>query len=312
MQLLESQTEYPDAFAAANDLRLGAFDGRALRAGYSHDSQKWYWYGRYEEIDPGFRADLGFLPQVGYSMKLAGLEHRWIGETGDWYSKIFTGTDWNRSEEPDGTVLEDELEAWAGVNGPLQSFYFLDVGQRDRTWNGVLFENQRFVYAEFEIRPTGSFFLHMGASTGDSIDLANTRPADKIELTPSLTWNVGRHLQLGLDHAFQQFDVDGGRLLRANLTQLKTVYQLNIRTFLRAILQYEDLTRNPDLYKAQVPKSEEQLFTQLLFSYKLNPQTVLFLGYSDNSFGSELAESTIDLTRADRTLFFKVGYALVL
>ena len=52
------------------------------------------------------------------------------------------------------------------------------------------------------------------------------------------------------------------------------------------------------------PKSE-RLFTQLLVSYKLNPQTVFFLGYSDNS----LADQRIDLTRTDRTLFLKLGYA---
>lgn len=311
VQVLESQTEYPDAFASLNGLGQGSFDGRALRAGYAHDSQKWHWYGRYEEIDPGFRADLGFLPQVGYSMKLAGLERRWTGETGDWWTRIFTGIDWNRSEEPDGTVLEDELEAWTGVNGPLQSFYFLDVGRRERTWNGVTFEDQ-YVYAEAEVRPTGALYLRLTGAVGGTIDFANTRPADKIELTPSVTWSVGKHLQLSLDHAFQRLDVEGGRLLEANLTQLRTVYQLNIRTFVRAILQYEDLTRNPDLFNDPVSKSEEQLFTQLLFSYKLNPQTVLFLGYSDNSFGTEIAERTIDLTRTDRTLFFKVGYALVL
>jgi hypothetical protein len=50
------------------------------------------------------------------------------------------------------------------------------------------------------------------------------------------------------------------------------------------------------------------LFTQLLFSYKINPKTVLFLGYSDNHFGIK----GIDLTRTDRTFFLKIGYALVL
>ena len=52
----------------------------------------------------------------------------------------------------------------------------------------------------------------------------------------------------------------------------------------------------------------QHLFSQLLFSYKLNPQTVLFLGYSDNAVG----DATTDLTRQDRTLFVKVGYAFVL
>jgi len=49
------------------------------------------------------------------------------------------------------------------------------------------------------------------------------------------------------------------------------------------------------------------LFSQFLFSYKLNPQTVLFLGYSDTS----AADQRIDLTRTDRTFFLKLGYAWV-
>ncbi len=47
------------------------------------------------------------------------------------------------------------------------------------------------------------------------------------------------------------------------------------------------------------------VFTQFLFSYKINPQTVLFLGYSDNSLGMQ----GIDITRTDRTFFLKIGYA---
>ena len=77
--------------------------------------------------------------------------------------------------------------------------------------------------------------------------------------------------------------------------------------FIRAILQYTDIDRNPALYRNYVDETFEHLFPQLLFSYKLNPQAVLFLGYSDNRIGDE----SIDLTQQDRTLFAKIGYAWV-
>ena len=70
----------------------------------------------------------------------------------------------------------------------------------------------------------------------------------------------------------------------------------------------EMVDRDPALYLDPVSSSERHLFTQLLFSYKLNPQTVLFLGYSDNHFG----ERGLDLTRTDRTLFLKIGYAFLM
>ena len=47
------------------------------------------------------------------------------------------------------------------------------------------------------------------------------------------------------------------------------------------------------------------LFNQILFSYKINPQTVFFFGYSDNYLGDE----QIDLTQENRTIFLEVGSA---
>jgi len=44
-----------------------------------------------------------------------------------------------------------------------------------------------------------------------------------------------------------------------------------------------DITRDPALYLA----STHRLLSQYLFSYKLNPQTVLLVGYSDNASGTQ-------------------------
>ena len=43
-------------------------------------------------------------------------------------------------------------------------------------------------------------------------------------------------------------------------------------------------------------------------SYKINPRTVLFVGYSDNCYGTQ----DYSMTRYDRTFFIKLGYAWVL
>ena len=56
---------------------------------------------------------------------------------------------------------------------------------------------------------------------------------------------------------------------------------------------------------ANARKAKQTLFTQFLFSFKLNPQTVFFLGYSDNYFGM----NGLDITQSDRTFFVKIGYA---
>jgi hypothetical protein len=102
--------------------------------------------------------------------------------------------------------------------------------------------------------------------------------------------------------------VEGGRLYTANISQLWAVYQFNIRTFFRAILQHVDYRRNTGLYTFDIDPVYRRFFTQLLFSYKVNPRTMLFLGYSDNHFGNQ----DFGLTQSDRTFFTKIGYALSL
>ncbi len=70
--------------------------------------------------------------------------------------------------------------------------------------------------------------------------------------------------------------------------------------FLRAILQYADINY-------ETGEESTDLFGLLLFSYKLNSQTALFAGYSDQYVGDE----TFDLTQSARAFFLKLGYAWV-
>jgi len=77
----------------------------------------------------------------------------------------------------------------------------------------------------------------------------------------------------------------------------------------RAITQFFDVHRNPALYTFVIASKDQQVFNQFLFSYKINPQIVLFLGYSDSYTNNPV---NLDLARTNRTFFFKVGYAFVL
>ena len=119
---------------------------------------------------------------------------------------------------------------------------------------------------------------------------------------------MGRRLSLGFDHVFEKLNVEQGRFYNANLSNCHFVYQFNRRTFLRTILQYAHYNYNSNLYTFLIDPKYKHFLTQILFSYKINPQTVLFLGYSDDYYGY----LQIPLTRTNRTFFLKIGYALVL
>ena len=118
---------------------------------------------------------------------------------------------------------------------------------------------------------------------------------------------MGRRTNLQLNHLMQKLEVDQGTVFDAALSQMQMVYQFNVRTFVRAIMQYTDIDRQSSLYRREVDVSEEDVFGQFLFSYKLNPQTVLFVGYTDSRAGV----NDRDLTETGRTFFMKLGYALL-
>lgn len=305
-QVLGSQTSYPDALAAEFDQPEGSFTSHAIRGSFVHAKRTWDVYATYQDLGKDFRADLGFVPQVDFRQGVLGLEFQHTGKPGAWLTRHGYGTDVDQTNEQDGTLLEREWEAWFYAGGPMQSFINLDGGARTKTFEEVEFD-QWFLNTYFEISPSGSYFFYVDSTIGDAIDFSNVEPGTQVRIAPGLRFQFGRSLRFNFDHTYQRFDREEGRLFLANLSQMRVVYQFNIRTFVRAILQYTNIDRDPTLYEDSVDAQTRELGTQLLFSYKLNPQTVVFLGYSDNYFGE--GPQGIDLTQTDRTLFLKVGYA---
>ena len=309
-QLVQSQSRYPDLIASQYAQPTGSLGDLGGRISYRHNSRNWFWAATYEDIGTEFRADSGFIPQVGYRYGNAALEYTGLGQKGKtWYTRWFAGADYDNSREQNGDLLEEEIEAWIGAAGPMQSYGQIDVGHRNRRYNGVTFDEE-FLNWNAEIRPTGDFYVFLNGRFADQIDFANTRPGKRFAVGGGVRWNIGVRTKVDLDHSYDDLDVEGGKLFAAEVTQLRAVYQLNIRTFVRGILQYTDITRDPSLYRFQnVDSRSRRLFPQLLFSYKLNPQTVFFAGYSGTTLGGNQQGIDIGLTESDRTFFVKLGYA---
>lgn len=310
VQALFSSTEYPQEILEeyGDDflLRPGAMEDPAFLLEYEHDARNWNYGVGYRDVGTDFRADMGFMPRVDFSQINARLEHTWWGEEGDWYNWWELGGRVVESKDQRGELLEREAEAWLVLSGPLQSFLRLNPEFGERGFEGLIFD-ENILGLFFNIQPSGSVNLGLRSRVGQTVDFANAQPADQIFASPFLDLNLGRHLQLSLNHAYQELDVEGGRLFVANLSEVRGIYQFNVRTFFRAIVQYLDVDRNPLLYEDEVDAQTRDLFGQLLFSYKVNPRTVFFLGYSEGQEGNE----ELGLTTTNRSLFLKIGYAWV-
>jgi hypothetical protein len=310
-QALGSTTEYPDELAAEFDQPTGSFSGRALAFAYEHDSRYWDWGVEYDDYNGGFRADGGFVPQVGGREANTSVDYTFWGDPDDWYTEIELGGEWERAEDEQGGLLNNEYTVRGEYAGPLQSFLFLRTTWQERGYRG-----QRFEFGAWglygRVQPTGWLRLELDGTFGGEIDYANVREGDRFYLKPIIHLTPGRHLGLDVSYLVDNLDVDGGRLFTANLTQLRLVWQFSVRTFVRLVSQYADVERNPLLYLEPVDARSQEWFNQLLFSYKINPQTVFFLGYSDNHEGFEDGSVRVDLTQRDRTVFVKLGYAWLL
>ncbi|MDX1632178.1 MAG: DUF5916 domain-containing protein [Thermoanaerobaculia bacterium] len=306
-QILGSRTEYPDSVVSSFDQPSGTFDDEAWRLEYEHSTRDWQWEIQHVDIGTRFRADMGFLSRVDLRETELEVGRTWWGDEDDWYTRLGAEIEWRLGEDQAGNLLERQLEIALNAQGPWQSFVHFETDFVDERFRGVEFSDQRRYSLFANLQPGGDLEIGFWTLYGDAVDFANVRPAETLLLAPEVSYRAGRHLRLSLSHTRERLDVEGGRLFTADLSELRSVYQFNVRTFVRAILQYRHLDRDPALYTFPVGAESEQLFTQLLFSYKLNPQTVAFVGYTDEQLGRE----TLDLTRTGRSFFVKLGYAWV-
>ena len=280
-QYLRSDTLYPEEVAMEFDQELDSFSGYAFQIEYSHDQTNWYWELEYRDRAPDFRLDSGFVPRVDFRELAGVLFHRFWGDDESWYDRWDVGAFAERVEDHEGQLTDEELGIFGRFWGPLQTLTELTIMEEKEYFDGVLYENLLNTELYVETQPSGAVKLTFWGRSGDSIDFSNNQPADELLLNPAI---------------------------EANLSQLRLVYNFNVRVFVRAIVQNLDITRYPALFSFEVEPKTQQLFTQLLFSYQLNPRTVLFAGYSDNQLGLQ----DVSLTRTDRTFFFKIGYAWIL
>lgn len=304
-----SETAYSDEMISEFELDAAEEEGHAFEAEYVHSARSWFSFVEVTDRDEGFRADLGFLPRVDIRQIRGGAGLLWWGGEDDWFNKLELAAAARTTDDQDNDLVSRGAAVWAEYAGPLQSEIEVRLSGREQVYDGVRFENMLIPRFRASFRPSAQIRLEFGGRFGDWIDFDNVRPATRVNLDSEVNLNLGRHFSAGLDYTYSTLDVEGGRLFTAHVPQGKLVWQFNTRAFIRAIAQYTDITRDLSLYdeSEDYDETSQDLFLQLLFSYELNPRTVLFLGYSETGFENQ----DFSRTRIDRTLFLKLGYAFV-
>jgi len=178
------------------------------------------------------------------------------------------------------------------------------VIDRKRYFDGQYFDVNIF-RMWFQFKPLSSLTLGNFMILGDRIDFTHSQ-LGKIKLfEPSIRWQIGKHLSVNVNHTNQTLNIPGGELFKAKLTDVRLAYQFNTRSRLSLTLQSTNIQRNATLYIDEVDEKTKRFGTQLIYSYKINPQSLVYFGYSDNALEKDQVDN---LAIFDKAFFAKFSY----
>ncbi|HYU14445.1 MAG TPA: DUF5916 domain-containing protein [Candidatus Acidoferrum sp.] len=308
-QLLLSWTRTPERPELADDWDGRAFQGHAGRAQWKHSSPRIDWVAFYREVSEGFRADDGFIPQAGFREGSGELGYTFRPEAG-LLRRVRPFAIYDRLIDFDDELLVQHASAGIGLDGLLSSSVTLSYADDRILADTRVLPRQQLVY-EVYVNPSMTLSqITLIGSAGQQIDFENARTGTGADIALGLTVRPTPHLELVLNESLRWLDVRSGgekqRLFTARVDRLRATYSFSSRMFIRAIGQYEVTRRDPDLYLDEVPRKDATLTASALLAFKLDWQSVLFVGYGDDQIFSSMTRS---LEPEARQLFLKFSYA---
>lgn len=310
-QYVRTITNYADTVVTEYDQPSSVFGGDAFSFLAEYDTRDWNVQLRFRNRSSGFRADAGFVPQVNFRQVQSWVERIFWPKENSWYRNIGWNVGTWRNQSTNGLLDMHGIWSSAFFNGPLQLNVWVNPDVVWQQFEGERYKLERF-WTGFDIQPLGNLGFNGFFNFGPAIDFANNRKADNFQFRLESDIRIGRHIDMTINHRYLKLRQNSDGILTANLSQWQAAYNFNPRTFLRVILQYRHTLRNPELFEDNtVNRVDESVFAQILLSYKVNPQSVVFLGYVDNHEGWEGNEvpREVPLLQLNQTLFFKAGYA---
>ncbi|SMF38643.1 hypothetical protein SAMN02745866_02455 [Alteromonadaceae bacterium Bs31] len=303
--------------------------GSAAKLKYFRNTWDYHLIASYEEVDTDFRSDLGFIVEADYKKLETEGRLKYYGEKDDFLTKYFFYAQYGYTDDKQGKRLKDEYELSAVFEARMQSKLDMDLEVNKEFYsNEFNVEGEYFdtnlLDIEFDISPSSLISMEFEVEVGDQIDFANAQLSDSIKASSLFDLRLGPHLNLLFTHRFRTLKVDAteyqgtqfkaGTLFEANQIDFRTYYQFTIRSQLKLIVLYTDVKRNPELYRANfdddpdndLGATDKSFSTQLIYSYKINPQSLIYLGYADGGFQDDALDN---IERDRRAVFAKFSYA---
>jgi len=315
-QYMRSDSDNPESIRFDEDNGEQLLDASqsddALSLYYEHNESNYSIEINYKDFGKDFRADMGFIGKVDYKKFALGGNYFWYGDEGNKWTRWGFFGDWDKTEDQSGKLLEEESELHFTLRGPLQFTTNFGVIKREKYNEGEYFDEQLFVLWA-ELKPLSGITISHYMQLGEIIDFTHSQLGDWTLYEPSIEWQIGKHFNLDIDYRVQTLDLPEGQLFKAELFDVRLAYQFNNRSRLSLTLQLTDIQRNVELYEDNqdsdpdndVFGNNKRFGSQLIYSYKINPQTLLYVGYSDNALENDNVQS---IEKTDKVIFAKFSY----
>ena len=275
----------------------GTLGGPAVEVDLTRQGRNFGYSASYGSIDPEFRAEAGFLPRVDLKQANGTVSYRWWPE-----STLMTwgpSLTYFRLYDHAGVLQDEQIQSQT-------SFQF----RNNISFTGT-FSRDLERYREIEFRKTGYGFFGVasgrtlsfygGLNGGDGI-LFSDSPYLGRTVVGNINMSVrpSARMRVEMTSIFSRFvnSADDVEVFDVKIFRARTTFQFTNRFLLRHIMEHNT-----------------QMVTvgnNLLFTYRLNAGTVVFLGYDDRyQRGTRIDNvlfSMTDLQRTNRAIFTKVSY----
>lgn len=283
-------------WSATSDAGRGDRAGHAVHLDWERSLSRLWFSLAAEDLDHDFRADNGFVPQVGV---------RRLGGKSGWAFYPKRSLRYVRPE----VLVEDVRErggetvsrsvAWRlFVDGKWQGWLEWHPADQGRALDGRVLE-EGFWSGSIRFLPGRRFpYLRFTARHGEEIDLAASRVGTGSLLMVQATVSPADRLQAELIGTWRRLDAAGERVFEARASRAKITHAFTARSFARVIGELQEI---------EAGNSARTLFTgSALYGYRLDWQSILYLGYGD--------DRTLDVPALEgfhrRAFFLKVSYAV--
>ena len=290
--------EFLAVASAHRDLDGRFHSGPAYDVRFRRDARRLSYRFDFNSIDPDFRTDAGFVRRVDTQRFDADVEYDWWPES--WIISWGPSFRYSRNVDHAGVLQDEDFRGDVNVRFARNVFFRADGRRELERFEGVDFHKTRFSMRN-GISSSRRFSLFYGVDWGQQI-----RFVENPFLGRMFDYNVSLTL-LPTSRLNTRFSLDTARfrdvrtdalVFDVKILRAFTTYQFTDRLLARNILEHDT--------------GAGKVGINLLFTYRVNAGTALYVGYDDRLQEGVLLDRerfyTRDLQRQRRAFFTKFQY----